>query len=99
MDAITMQAGTMRMPAVAARSARRARRDTAARGSIVAVALVISSLALLVAMLPGLAHVQSTNAEPRALTAPTVRSSVTTTSAEGSVILGTIAEPGPHPTR
>lgn len=99
MAAIAMHAGAIGTTAARRPVGRSVRVDGTARRSIGAVALAVASLGLLVVMLPNLAHVQSTDTEPRGVSAPLVVTSLSVTSMDASAGSSASPAPGPHPSR
>jgi len=99
MAAIAMHAGSIGTTAARRPAGRSIRVGGTARRSIGAVVLAVGSLGLLVAMLPNLARVQSTDTEPLGVLAPVVVTSPSVASMDASA--GSIASPapGPHPAR
>jgi hypothetical protein len=99
MTAIAMHTGSVVAPTATDHPVGRARESAGARRLAGGLAMTISSITLLLAMLPGLAQVPSTDLEPRGLSAPTATPSTTVASSDRSLVIIETPVAGPHPAR
>jgi len=99
MTAIAMHTGSVVTPMATDRPVGRARVSAGARRLAGGLVLTIASITLLLAMLPGLAQVRSTDLEPRGLSAPTATPSTIVASSDPSLVIIETPVAGPHPAR
>jgi hypothetical protein len=95
MAAIAMRAGTIGTTVATRRPVDRRAFDRTVLRSFGALALAVAALVLLVAMLPGLPRVSSTDIEPRGLSAPSVVTSQSAASTDRPG--GSMPAPAPAP--